>query len=31
MLGTYVMYLGVQRDYGDDYDNWKSSDKDYYE
>ena len=31
MLGTYVIYLYIERDDYGDYDNRESSDEDYYE
>ena len=31
MLGTYVMYLDIGKDDGDDYDDGESSDENYYE
>ena len=30
MFGTYVMYLDIQRDDDDDYENRESSNEDYY-
>ena len=30
MFGTYVMYLDIARDDGDDYDDGESSNEDYY-